>query len=90
MAVLGFEGVISNGENTLRNAHDGGEGGHGEEDEGGGGQQHVPRVQNDRHAEEDIGEQPATKRRPVKTGSHFQLLLILTTTCSNWQYVKTL
>ena len=71
MAVLSFKGVSSNGENTLWHIHDGGKGGHGEEDEGSGRQHHVPGVQNDRHAEEDVGEQPAAKRRPVNVCSHF-------------------
>lgn len=70
MAVRGFKGVGAYGENTLWHIHDGGEGGHGEEDKGGGGHHHVPGVQNDRHGEEDIGEQPTAKRRPVKVYSH--------------------
>lgn len=73
MAVVGFKGVRPYGENTLWHVHDGGEGGHGEEDEGGGGHHHVPGVQNDRHGEEDVGEHPAAKSRPVKVCSRFNL-----------------
>lgn len=66
VAVLGFQGVGSYGEHALRHIHDGGEGGHGEEDEGGGGQHHVAGVQDDWHAEQDVGQDPAAERRPVQ------------------------
>lgn len=78
VAVLGFKGVVSDGEHTLRHVHDGREGRHGEEDEGPGGHHHVPCVQYDRHAEKDVGEQPAAKRRPVKNMQPFQFLLLET------------
>lgn len=68
MAVIDLKGVRSYAENTLRCVHDGGEGRHGEEDEGGGGYHHVASVQNDRHGEEDIRYQPAAKRRPEGCG----------------------
>lgn len=68
-AVPGLEGVVGYVENTLRRIHAGGEGGHGEEGEGGRGQHHVTRIQQQRHAEEDVGEQPAAEGRPAETSS---------------------
>lgn len=89
VAVLGFKGAISYGENTLWHVHDGREGRHGEEDEGSGGQHHVPCVQYDRHAEEDIGEQPAAKRRPVKMCSLLNSCYFLTATRWNGRHINT-
>lgn len=66
MAELCNEGVRSDGENTLRHIHDGGEGNHGGENEGGRGHHHVPGVQDDGHGEEDVGKHPAAKRCPAE------------------------
>lgn len=66
MTVLCFKGVSSYGENTLRHIHDGGEGGHGEEEEGSRCHHHVTSIQDDRHGEQDIGKQPAAECSPVK------------------------
>lgn len=66
MAVFCRNGVRSDGENTLRHIHDGGEGGHGEENEACSDYHHVTSVQNDWHGEEDVGEHPAAKCSPAK------------------------
>lgn len=66
MAVFCQNGVRSDGENALRHVHDGGEGGHGEENEASSDYHHVTGVQNDGHGEEDVGEQPAAKRSPAE------------------------
>lgn len=66
MAVFCMKEVSPNGKNTLWHIHDGGEGGHGEEDEGSSGHHHVPSIQNDWHGEKDVGNDPAAKCSPVK------------------------
>ena len=67
MAVLCDEGARPYGEGALGQIHYGGEGGHGEEDEGGRGQHHVAGVQEDGHGEQDVGHQPAAESRPGET-----------------------
>lgn len=64
VAVVGLKWAIPHGEDTPRHVHGDGEGRRRAEDEGGGGQRHVASVQDDRHAEEDVGQKPAAKRRP--------------------------
>lgn len=66
MAVLGFKRASSYGEDALGQIHDGGEGGHGEEDKGSSGHHHVTSIQNDWHGEQDIGNHPAAKCSPVE------------------------
>lgn len=64
-AVLCLEGSRgAYGEQTGRQIPDGGERGHGEEDEGSSGHHHVAGVQDDRHGEQHVGYQPAAERCP--------------------------
>lgn len=67
---IGVYRVDSYGEIALRHIHDGGKRGNGEKNESSGGQHHVPGVMNDRHGEEDAGEHPAAKGRPVEQLRH--------------------
>lgn len=65
VAVVGLKRAVSHGKDAPRHVHGDGEGCCRAEDKGGGSQGHVACVQDDRHAEEDVGEQPAAKRCPI-------------------------
>ena len=67
MAILCDEGARPYGKGARGQIHDGREGGHGEEDEGGRGQHQVAGIQEDRHGEQDVGQQPAAEGCPGET-----------------------
>ena len=66
MAVGRLKCCVANGEGALGQVEYGGEGCHGEEDEGCRGEHHVTSVENDGHGEENVGSQPAAESRPAQ------------------------
>lgn len=94
MAVVGLKRAAPHGEDAPRHIHGDGEGPCRAEDEGGSSQRHVACIQDDRHAEEDVGQQPAAKRCPIQEEGelsswfHFRLCVLNSNLFKMSQIVK--